>query len=90
MPESAIQQTQACAETLQTSVGLTLLILGIACFGPIMTTLRRWRAAWKLSFRRKDHGEVELYEFEETAGSEHGGTNNVRGSADGQWIRSAS
>ena len=78
------------AEKLQTSVGLTLLFLAIACFGPIMTALRRWRAAWKLSFRRKDHGEVELYEFEETAGSDHGGTNNRGGSADGGWIRSAS
>ncbi|GAB7323190.1 hypothetical protein MBLNU13_g05684t1 [Cladosporium sp. NU13] len=65
------------AETLQTSIGLTLLILGVACFHPIMTTLRRWCAMWKLRFRRKDHGEVELYDFEEEAtGSDHGGTNN--------------
>jgi len=67
---------------LQASLGLTLLILGVVCFEPIVTALRRRWAMLKLRFRRKDHGEVEYYEFEETTGSVHGGRNSRRASAE--------
>lgn len=47
-----------------------------------MTTLRRWRAKWRTSFRSKDHGDVELYEFETPTGSDRGGNNSRRASAE--------
>ena len=46
----------------------------------------------KLRFRRKDHGEVEYYEFEETTGSVHDGRNSRRasaGDADGETCATA-
>lgn len=70
------------SETLQTAVGLAVtIVFGYLCFGRMARRVRQWRAAWELSFRRQDHGEVEYYEFEST-GSDHGGANSRRGSAD--------
>ncbi|KAM0705183.1 hypothetical protein Q7P35_007970 [Cladosporium inversicolor] len=75
------EETMVIIISITASIGLTLLILGCVCFWPIVTTLRRWRAKWRTSFRSKDHGDVELYEFETPTGSDRGGTNSRRASA---------
>lgn len=70
------------SETLQAAVGLAVAIVLIyVFFGRMVRKVKQWWGMWQLSFRRQDHGEVEYYEFEST-GSDHGGTNSRRASAD--------
>jgi hypothetical protein len=62
------------------------VVLVYLYFSRVVAMLRRRWVMWTMGFRRKEHGDIEYFEFEETTGSDHGGTNSRRVSACGESV----
>lgn len=78
------------SETSQAAVSIagTIVLLYLYFWRVVAMLKRRW-VMWWMGFRRKEHGDVEYFEFEETTGSDRGGTNSRRVSAGGESVTEA-
>jgi hypothetical protein len=70
------------------SIAGTIVLLYMYFWRVVAMLRRRW-VMWWMGFRRKEHGDVEYFEFEETTGSDRGGTNSRRVSAGGESVAEA-
>jgi Ca2+/H+ antiporter len=78
------------SETSQAAVSIagTIVLLYLYFWRVVAMLKRRW-VMWWMGFRRKEHGDVEYFEFEETTGSDRGGSNSRRVSAGGESVAEA-